>query len=522
MDMDMPSDTAQLRVMYWYRKDNPNNSCCSERFFDHASWKKHCGKRHASLTKVYVCHKCHSEYSSINAVSSHFARCKADIVEVDEDTGNVDERITQKSPDQDFQCQWCDLAFSSKTGLGVHARRRHPNEFEETKNVTRTKAHWTDEEIRLLAVAEMQLPVGTRFVNMALKEIFPHRTIESIKGIRNKKGSYKAILEEVTASQSANLGAPQRRLPRTPVANGTPLRRSLPTAPFDLTQSPVAAGTPRGNLPNPPIDLGRTAETGGTPRRSLPATPIDLDRTGASEQGYLHDIPEAVDDFEVSLRATYSCDPELKELVEPILNGSDDLSALSEFFKRKHFHAPKSNRGKPSADSTRYRNKKKLKRYARYQQMFRRNKRNLADMILNDKEEASTYPSVESVKNTYQTLYESVSPTDDEPVLVKKDCRDNLFRPILADEISSELKTMKNSAAGIDNLTLTHLKAMSQDYVLTLLNVQLWKRKQLECLNENRTTLIPKTKDELEKATNWRPITLSSMLVRLFHRVLSN
>ena len=361
--MDMPTDMAHLRVTYLYRKDNPSNSCCSESFTDHASWKRHCGRKHPSHTKVYICRKCHSEYSSINAVSSHFSKCRADIVELAEDTGSVEERIAQPSTKKDFQCQWCDLAFSSKTGLGVHARRRHPNEFEETKNVTRTKAQWTDEEIRLLAVAEMQLPEGTRFLNMALKEIFPHRTIESIKGIRNKKAAYKAILDEVKASQSANLGAPHRRLPRTPIATGTPIRRNLRATTLDSSQMPITANTPMRTLPNTPVDLGRTPVPADTPRRTLPAIPIDPGPTLEPDdpsQG----VTDPIDDFEVSLRATYSCDPQLRELVEPILNGFDDLSALSDFFKRKHFHAPKFNRGVPSADSSRYRRKKKVKRYA--------------------------------------------------------------------------------------------------------------------------------------------------------------
>jgi hypothetical protein len=36
----------------------------------------------------------------------------------------------------------------------------------------------------------------------------------------------------------------------------------------------------------------------------------------------------------------------------------------------------------------------------------------------------------------------------------------------------------------------------------------------------NRTTSIPKGNQNLDKVTNWRPITVSSILLRLFNKII--
>ena len=81
---------------------------------------------------------------------------------------------------------------------------------------------------------------------------------------------------------------------------------------------------------------------------------------------------------------------------------------------------------------------------------------------------------------------------------------------------------MRKSAPGVDNLTLEKLRELNPEIISIVFNIQLWKKTQLSCLNGNATTLIPKKSDGLDDAGNWRPVTLSSMLVRLLHRILAN
>ena len=334
----------------------------------------------------------------------------------------------------------------------------------------------------MLAIAESQLPTSARFVNIELQKLFPDRSIESIKGIRNKKEGYKIILRQIKDSVPRDIGSPPRILPSPSLnTNGSPsLPRRL--------------------------------------RRRLPPTPTD-DHTIMSEVASVS-IVEA-DEFETSIRSSYECNHHLKSLIDPILAGSNDMTEINTYFSKEHVQTYKSNRGRPNPDSVKFKRKVKLRRYARFQQMFRRNKRNLASMLINDTEESDIYPSVDSIRNTYGALYESISPCDDEDIKVFKTSK-RIFYPISHIELKTELSTMHASAPGIDNVDLKYLRSLSSDYLSTILNLQLWKSKQLDCLKSNKTTLIPKKNDELHLASNWRPITLSSMFVRLLHRILAN
>ena len=452
-----------------YSKTDCVNLYCRQTFRDHSSWKKHADADHPNRPIVYKCSKCFKEFVSLRSVACHFPHCEGN---APDDESCDEEQVLA------FPCDYCDMSFTTKIGLGVHCRARHPAAFEETKNVTRVKPQWSDEEVRLLALAEAQLPPETRFVNRALQGIFPNRTIEGIKGIRNKKRSYKLLLEEAKANQSMNIGSPRRVLPSTPNQTLRNRRRTLPSTPTIIppTEEPIVEN---------------------------------------------NEVTDSNDEFKLALRANAESDETLWSMIEPIISGNENLDTFNNYVAQKLNKPLKSNKRKGNTDTSRYRRRKKVKRYARFQQMFRRNKKNLADMILNDKEEAETFPTEQSIRQTYQTLYESESPLDNAPVVKEKSTSRKLYIPITADEVKHELRIMRKSAPGPDNLTLEHLRALDIKLLLSILNVQLWLRKQLPCLNKNRTRLIPKKSEGLEDASNWRPITLSSMVVRLLHRILA-
>ena len=474
-----PELTVTIETIYRYDKPSVINTCCDESFVDHVSWRKHCEQRHPSLRRVYICSKCGVKSVSINSVSIHFSKCKG---------------VADSAVHLPFPCTWCDKSFDTKIGLGVHSRSVHPTEFEETKSVHRTKAQWTEEEIRMLAATEVNLPAGTRFVNQALLKEFPERGLEAIKGMRNKNARYKNVIASIrehraTASERILPATPSRDIPQD---STTPMRvrtRELPTTPSTPIRTPQATG----------------------PRPSL-----SLDDLLASESEGDDEVAE--DPFVTAIKSTYKCDPKLKCLIDRSFEGDHDSEGLNDYFSELHDIQPK--RREPS-DTSKYRRKKKVKRYARYQQMFKRSKKDLADMIINDSEEASVFPSVESIKETYQDLYESVSPPDNEPFVRKPRVSKKTYTPIERKELVVHLKNMRASAPGPDNVSLSYLRSLEVDYLLTILNYQLWLRRQIQTLKRNRTILIPKTISELEMATNWRPITLSSLFVRLLHGVLS-
>ena len=163
-----------------YIYGRPTNTCCDEDFIDHKSWKDHMKKHHSNTTSTYHCSKCSRAFPSIFGVSSHFPKCVLP--------------TTSPTGDLEFRCPNCEASFSSKRGLGVHRRRKHPAEHEADQNIQRTKERWTQEELLFMAEREASIPIHITNRNQLLHPYFPHRTIESIKGVR-KGERYRQLLQ---------------------------------------------------------------------------------------------------------------------------------------------------------------------------------------------------------------------------------------------------------------------------------------------------------------------------------------
>ncbi|GBL95535.1 Retrovirus-related Pol polyprotein from type-2 retrotransposable element R2DM [Araneus ventricosus] len=106
-----------------------------------------------------------------------------------------------------FGCPHCSASFSTKTGLGVHKKRKHPLETNEEVNTDRIKARWSSEELSLMAFKEVELINSgwTAEINSSLMLLFPNRSREAIKGQRKSK-KYKDLLAGLrhkTAPQSS-------------------------------------------------------------------------------------------------------------------------------------------------------------------------------------------------------------------------------------------------------------------------------------------------------------------------------
>ena len=70
---------------------------------------------------------------------------------------------------------------SSVLTVKPHSARK---EVEADQNVQRTKERWSQEELSFMAECEASIPLHITNRNQLLQPYFPHRTIESIKGVR--------------------------------------------------------------------------------------------------------------------------------------------------------------------------------------------------------------------------------------------------------------------------------------------------------------------------------------------------
>uniref|UniRef100_A0A1B0C6M5 C2H2-type domain-containing protein n=1 Tax=Glossina palpalis gambiensis TaxID=67801 RepID=A0A1B0C6M5_9MUSC len=134
-----------------------------------------------------------------------------------------------------FQCQFCSRQFTTKTGAGVHARRAHPNELDQRNARTDKKPRWSEEEELLLARKEAELTIDgkTRFMNKALAALFPARSLEAIKKIRQKP-LYRQHVERYVSSMS------NERLLDAPGTSSD----TAPLIPPSVTSSPSIAPPP--------------------------------------------------------------------------------------------------------------------------------------------------------------------------------------------------------------------------------------------------------------------------------------
>lgn len=99
-------------------------------------------------------------------------------------------------------------------------------------------------------------------------------------------------------------------------------------------------------------------------------------------------------------------------------------------------------------------------------------------------------------------------------------------KPITAAEVLSSLKSMKtDKGPGPDGLKRSHLLMYDRKGVrlASMFNNWLLAGKIPSCLKRNRTVLIPKTNEptKLSNPKGWRPITLGSLLLRMFSGILA-
>ncbi|GBL83240.1 hypothetical protein AVEN_165428-1 [Araneus ventricosus] len=120
-------------------------------------------------------------------------------------------------------CPDCSRSFSTKIGLGVHSRRQHPQQFHERALVTsrQKKARWTDADCHRLAEARIVSSTCDPVINInqILRNLFPSRTLEAIKGKRRAPDYRRLVEEKIELLRSNPSAIPSTTLP--PVADAS-------------------------------------------------------------------------------------------------------------------------------------------------------------------------------------------------------------------------------------------------------------------------------------------------------------
>lgn len=99
----------------------------------------------------------------------------------------------------------------------------------------------------------------------------------------------------------------------------------------------------------------------------------------------------------------------------------------------------------------------------------------------------------------------------------------SIWEPISQEELSDGLRGMKSdSASGPDGVTVSELKDQSMYRVwLEIFNLIIYDGKLPRSLKRSRTIFIPKANVVHSRPSDFRPISLSPVLLRLFHKILA-
>lgn len=347
----------------------------------------------------------------------------------------------------------CGRSFSTKTGKGLHQRRAHPDWMDAQQNVVPVKARWNKEETLLLARKEVELMrQDVRFINQALFELFPERSVESIKGKR-KQPAYRALIQEL-------MNSVQYATDNTQCVEG-----------IDTVDFRTEIANFLGALPY---------VAGGAFHRARLLRICDS-------------LPHGDPDSVANELALY-----LREAFPIRARRAKDTSKCGG-------DVVMSNRQKRRAD------------YARVQDLWRKNRSKCIRMLLDDIEGVEVPP-----RNVMVPFWEAVMTDGAEISPGPEKCRpvlNDLWAPITCMEIKKSLPASTTSA-GPDGLSARSLRKIPLDILCRIFNIILWCGKAPVYLLESITKLIPK-KSRAKAPGEFRPITISSVLIRTLHRVLA-
>ncbi|CAK9834605.1 Retrovirus-related Pol polyprotein from type-2 retrotransposable element R2DM [Anthophora retusa] len=450
-------------------------------FLQETKMKEHMDEQHPNAIVIWRCTACSKDFPKLHGCRCHLPKCS--------------KRLPTRGAAM-IKCDLCDETFETRRGVSMHERHRHP----ELRNIRRIEAStsrnrnrpgnrasaWSQEEVGLLQELNERFK-HLKQPNVAIREFLPGKTLKQISDKRRllPVREQEAPVELVSSTDSSSEeyhSAGEIEIEEIP--RGGPMEHDW--------KEPLREA----------IRIGQLDETNEF---------IEIERR----------IKELAEDDEVEEKSNEIC-ALINEYVEVLKGGTEGSPN-----PRKNKKQTKQN----SDDRRRNRRtRSKGYEYARYQELYKNCPRKLLDLaILNksisDKETVEP-PSKDLVGPLYKELWGKKGPITNVLKATAKESHsiaiERIWSPVNVEEIVNKFKRIKTkTAAGLDGVTKSHLHKRGALYVLTkLCNLLLMSRVYPGPWKLNRTTLIPKTGKSVAEVSNWRPITIGSLLGRLFSAMI--
>ncbi len=212
----------------------------------------------------------------------------------------------------------------------------------------------------------------------------------------------------------------------------------------------------------------------------------------------------------------------LKLAVQAFLEGDTDQNYLLRWLQK--VISPRTRRPAPipGVSRTNPPNSRERRRrcYARTQKLWKKNRGAAVKEILNVTEETARAPPVEAMFEQWKEVLET--PGKRVPSCVQSASTElaDLWRPVTKEEVvASELKA--KTAPGLDNITVKTWKSISPYFRRIFYNLVMLRGKAPEFLTKGRTIFICKKAGGSTNPTDYRPITVASVVIRQFHKILA-
>ncbi|CAK9834516.1 Retrovirus-related Pol polyprotein from type-1 retrotransposable element R2 (Fragment) [Anthophora retusa] len=387
-----------------------------------------------------------------------------------------------------FSCIDCGSQFRSKIGLGVHRKSKHPQIVNAEIDLTRRKHRWQEEDMRRINYeinandnAEINMHI------LSNVKLDPPRTLESIKSLR-KRAVYKRILSEITS-------LPLQRIPQENLEKTTNYPDNVADSTHDVRDSTIANG-----------------------RTDNISADIDRDR---------------VNWFQAALRYMYShrCqDPHKHYIIDAInlvMTQADPDESLKMWFNHRFPQTDSLARTViPPRNANQLSSKARRRReYAELQHLWRRNQSKAASKVLDGDHSNGSQVGLEAHEEYWRPLFESSSTnyyleSSTLDYMNLDSGNDELLAPITTEEVK-RFHPEGRSAQGPDNLKCSVWVQEVPDMIkAVILNIFVESGSVPEIWRNTRTVLIPK-EDEGNHPSQFRPISISSVILRHFHRILA-
>ena len=169
------------------------------------------------------------------------------------------------------------------------------------------------------------------------------------------------------------------------------------------------------------------------------------------------------------------------------------------------------------------RNTRKARNFQYTQKAFEQHRKATVSKILDGTfvmdNKGLEFPDIREIEGLYVSRLEEGNTRDSSNPKLNETEHSEHYGVITPDEVKNCMSDFnRDTSAGPDNLTLADLKILTNNEIAIILT-KWWRQSIPDSVKQCSTTLIPKTVDELKDPSNWRPITIGNMFIRLYAKI---